>query len=73
MFLNNNLQIPADWIINEDAERWVHFNDLPKPIQRRIKGTPVGVCESYLETLEEEEEVYNLVNYGGVPHEIKKI
>jgi hypothetical protein len=73
MFLNNDLLIPRNWVINDNTERRVYFNDLDKPTQRRIKGTTVGVCESTLETLEEEEEVYNLVNYGGVPHEIKKI
>lgn len=45
----------------------VSFNDLPPAYQRSFKSNPVQVAEGALKSLEEEKEVFELVNFGGVP------
>jgi hypothetical protein len=65
-FLDGNLVIPAEWVGGESG--MVTFLDLPKPAQRSFRHTAcVQICEGRLENLEQEELVFELVNFGGVP------
>lgn len=63
-FLTNELEIPGEWY---DLSGLVKFLDLPKPEQRRFSMAPIPFCESRLLTLEDEKEVFDLINFGGVP------
>jgi hypothetical protein len=64
MFLDSKLSIPGCWV---ELEGQVLFSDLPIAIQRSIGHCPLAFCEGMLESLEQETEVFNLVNFGGVP------
>jgi Protein of unknown function DUF262 len=65
-FLSNELEIPSIWILEEDIGM-VSFDLLPIPQQRGIKSMTIGIAEGSLKTLEEEIEVFELVNFSGVP------
>lgn len=64
MFLNGEFSIPGAWV---GMVGDVVFGDLPLARQRRIKNHPMGFCEGCLETIEQEHEVFELINFGGVP------
>lgn len=64
-FLNNGFRVPAEWFDMEGEE--VCFADLPISSQRRFRHIPMAFSEGSLPTIEAEAEVFELVNYGGVP------
>lgn len=64
-FLAGRVPVPAEWFGLGDGD--VSYTDLPLPDQRRFRNHPLQVCEGQLRTLEEEQEVFDLVNFGGVP------
>jgi uncharacterized protein with ParB-like and HNH nuclease domain len=69
-FLNNELRVPAEWFDSEEkhpSTGMLSFSLLSQAQQRRIQNTPIAFSEGSLRSLEEEREVFELVNYGGVP------
>lgn len=63
-FCEGRLKIPGSWIgMSGD----VTFNEMPVATQRGIKNHPLAFSEGTLATIEDEIEVFELVNYGGVP------
>jgi hypothetical protein len=64
-FLEDDLCIPGEWVGTHKEE--IVFSDLPKSEQRRIRHHTINVSEGCLESLEEEKEVFDLINFGGVP------
>jgi uncharacterized protein DUF262 len=76
-FLNGNLGVPASWFEPADVIEssspaggdgpWVFFPGLSVPMQRHIRNMTIGVAEGRFKTLDEEREVFDLVNFGGVP------
>jgi len=65
-FLRGDLPIPKSWVGIEGSGDIV-FSDLPVATKRSIHNKTIGVCEASLPDIESEEEVFNLVNFGGVP------
>jgi hypothetical protein len=65
MFLNDELPIPGEWV-GVDASQCV-YSELPKAMQRHIANRPVAFSEGTLRTIEGEKEVFDLINFGGVP------
>lgn len=64
-FMDGGLEVPAEWFgLNPGM---VAFPALEPRHQRRFRHTPVPVCEGRLESLKAEQEVFELVNFGGVP------
>lgn len=64
MFLENQFSVSGDWF-GMDGE--IVFSNLSVPQQRRFRTTPIPFTEGQLGSLEEETEVFELVNFGGVP------
>lgn len=64
-FLEGDLSVPGEWFGVESSE--VTFPQLPIPEQRRFKMHPIQFCEGRLPSLEDEQKVFDLVNFGGVP------
>ena len=64
MLFDGELCLPGSWFGLDLS--LVAFPELPLPDQRRLKQMPLQVCEGQLRTLEEEREVFELVNFGGV-------
>jgi hypothetical protein len=65
MFLEGRLKVPAAWFGIDGDE--ITYPELPIARQRGLKITPIPLCEGQLRTIEEEREVFELVNFGGVP------
>lgn len=63
-FLDGELVVPGPWF-GLDGD--VTFNDLPRPTRLRLGNKSIAVSEASLGSLEDEERVFNLINYGGVP------
>lgn len=67
-FLKGELGIPAEWLgVVGDENGLVHYPYLPLSTQRHIKNFPLPFCEGQLPSLEAEREVFDLINFGGVP------
>ena len=62
-FLDGKLFIPGEWF---DMEGEIAFADIPLPRQRGFRLTPIQFCEGRLKSIEEEIEVFELINFGGV-------
>ena len=62
-FLDGELAVPGEWF-NLDGE--ITFDKLPLSTRRRFKNKPIPFCEAALPTIEMEQEVFELVNFGGV-------
>lgn len=63
MFLGSQFAIPGEWLGTSGPKR---FNELEIVNQRRIRNQPIAFSEGCLPTLEEEQLVFDLVNFGGV-------
>lgn len=66
-FLNDNLEVPAEWFGASGPAGLVVFSDLTLARQRYIRQFPLPFTEGQLGSLEAEEEVFDLVNFGGLP------
>lgn len=64
-FLESELVVPAYWFGLGDGD--ILFKDLPLARQRGFKHTPIPFAEGQLGSLEAEQDVFELVNFGGVP------
>jgi Protein of unknown function DUF262 len=63
-FLAGDFSVPGEWF---EMEGMITFPELSLPQQRRFQQTPIPFCEGQLPNLEAEREVFELVNFGGVP------
>lgn len=71
-FLRSELKVPREWFEPRNLacthmERQVAFSDLTIGAQRRFEGRGLAVTETCLDSLEKEQAVFDLVNFGGVP------
>jgi len=65
LFLTDELSVPGEWF--GSVLKDVRFSDLSIVDQRRFRNHTLAFTEGQLKSLEEEREVFELVNYGGVP------
>ncbi len=63
-FVDGKFSVPGEWF-DMDAEE-VLFTELDKPNQLHFKHRPIAVSEAKLATLDEEREMFDLINFGGV-------
>lgn len=63
-FIHDRLPLPGDWFSTSGD---VHYSDLDQSVQRRIANMTLAISEGRLPSLDAEREVFELVNYGGVP------
>lgn len=76
-FLNGDLAVPSAWFEEEDLlsdADMVTWNDLDDPFKRGFKYTTVlPVLEAHVATVEEEAEIFLLINQGGVEQDEETI
>ena len=65
-FLDSELHVPAVWF-GFAGSGDISYKFLSLAQQRRFRNIPMSVCEGRLESLGAEQEVFELVNFGGVP------
>lgn len=64
-WFTGKLAVPGEWFDIPLDE--VSYDDLPVPMQRYFKMHAIPFCEAQLPSLEAEREVFELINFGGVP------
>lgn len=64
MFLDGQLAVPGEWFDRDEPE--VIFSDLSAGQQRKFMNKPLAFSEGRLPTLAAEQEVFDLVNFGGL-------
>ena len=70
MWLDGELSVPREWLsdtASESCAATVCWDDLTLASQRRFQNMPLPFSEGQLPNLAAEQEVFELVNYGGVP------
>lgn len=70
-FHNNEFGIPAEWLADSDLKAPVsgetaYFRDLNLVGRNRILHATIATYEAHVKTVEEEAEIFMLVNTGGV-------
>lgn len=65
MLFDDAIELPGHWFGFDKTT--VVFSELDPTQQRYIKNQPIGVCTGYFPTIQDEKEVFELVNFGGVP------
>lgn len=63
-FVDGKLSVPGYWF-DVDADE-VLFTELDKSDQRHFLHRPIAVSEAKLSTLDEEREMFDLINFGGL-------
>lgn len=63
-FLQDKIYMPGEWFGTKGD---IIYSCLPEAKKRWFKMIPIPFCEGQLRSLEEEREVFELVNFGGVP------
>jgi hypothetical protein len=71
MFLDGLLSVPAEWFhqnhIEQQQDGLVRYSDLNRVGQRKFRGRPIPFAEARVDSLEQEAEIFELINFGGVP------
>ncbi|SHU85556.1 Uncharacterized conserved protein [Mycobacteroides abscessus subsp. abscessus] len=57
--------VPAEWF-EEAGEGMIYFSSLPQGIRNRILNKPLSVSVGQFSTLAEEQDFFNLINFGGL-------
>lgn len=63
-FVDGKFAVPGHWF-DVDADE-VRFTELGQPDRLHFMHRPVAVSEAKLATLDEEREMFDLINFGGV-------
>lgn len=63
-FIDGDLSVPGEWFGIDDAP--VRYPQLPALQQRVFRQRPIPFSEGTLPTLEDEQTVFDLVNFGGL-------
>ncbi len=64
-FYDNQFAVPAAWFVDGAAGE-VLFADLTVPHQRAFRNIPMPVAEGVFQTLAQEQELFDLLNFGGL-------
>ena len=64
-FARNEFWVPHEWF-EDDVCGEVYFSDLTLAQQRGFRNGPVPVAEGQFKTLDQEQELFDLVNFGGL-------
>jgi hypothetical protein len=64
-FLRGQLPVPGEWF-GTDAT-WVTFEALPRHTQIKFENRPIAFSEASVATVAAEKEIFDLINFGGVP------
>ena len=71
-FYENGFSVPAEWFDDDDIEAHargnaeVYYRDLTKGAQSDFRTTGVPVSFATVASVKEEQELFDLVNFGGV-------
>ena len=72
-FYLEHFAVPADWFDPDDIEAHAHnndkvvFADLTRPARLHFQHRPIALSTARVTTIEDEAEIFDLINFGGVP------
>lgn len=74
-FMSDQLAVPASWFKREyvlateatDDGPYVRWSGLSRTAQARFENRPVSTIVARVPTLDAEREIFDLINFGGVP------
>lgn len=64
-FVADRFSVPADWF-ETDSGGELFYSQLPQRIRSHIMNMPLAVTVGQLATLDEERELFDLINFGGL-------
>ncbi|SKY97036.1 Protein of uncharacterised function DUF262 [Mycobacteroides abscessus subsp. bolletii] len=64
-FVRGEFAVSADWF-EDGTGGAVRYSDLTLPQQRGFRNSPLPTAEGQFKTLEQERELFDLVNFGGL-------
>lgn len=70
MFMDDRFTVPAEWFEPRclaTGKPEIAYSELSIVGQRMFRGRGIAISEARLKTLEDEQEVFELVNFGGIP------
>ena len=62
-FVDGRISVPGEFF---DVAGMVRFIDLSTVQQRRFRGMPMATAEATVSTLDQEREIFELINFGGL-------
>lgn len=71
-FVGNEFWVPREWFEDEPVpnglarDQIVYYDDLTLPQRRGFRNIPIPVAEGQFATLDQERELFDLVNFGGL-------
>lgn len=69
-FTADRFAVPAEWfeerMVQEGAGEMVRYSDLTEVGKRRFGNQPLSVATTHVASIEEEKEVFELINFGGL-------
>lgn len=63
-FYTDQFPVPSEWW--SERSGWAYYSELTLPQQRNFRNTPISVAEGQFTTLAQEEELFALINFGGL-------
>ncbi|MBB3752522.1 hypothetical protein FHT44_005034 [Mycolicibacterium sp. BK634] len=63
-FVAGAFPIPGEWV--GDPREEVHFPEMDLRMQRFFRNSPIPVAEGQFSTLDQERELFDLINFGGL-------
>lgn len=72
-FYLENFTVPADWFDVDEIETHAHdnaqiaFTDLTRPAKLHFQHKPIALSTARVTTIDDEAEIFDLINFGGVP------
>lgn len=64
-FVDSKFPVPHEWF-EDDAFGDIFYGDLDVKYQRGFRNSPIPVAEGQFKTLRQEQELFDLVNFGGL-------
>lgn len=64
-WIDGELGVPGEWF--DSSSREVTFDQLDLVTRRKFRNKTLAFSEAVLGTIEQEKQVFELINYGGVP------
>lgn len=65
-FRSGEFGVPSAWFTPETATELLYWDDLTPVTQSRFDMRAIPVIDAQLTTLDEERELFNLINFGGL-------
>ena len=67
MFFDSKLAVPGLWFESSNPFEMMTYEELSEVERRTIRNSTIGVSTCFLPDIDKEKEVFELINFGGIP------